>query len=142
GLDITTSFGDSLHGDAGDDRLEGLSGDDTLFGDADRDILIGGAGSDDLIGGSGDDTYDGGIGDDDMRDLQEGDNDSYLGFSSVSGADQIIDYGGLDHIEFSATANTRITDVTFSRLGSDLRVGLNVLNGIRIVDWYSYGYQG
>jgi Ca2+-binding RTX toxin-like protein len=51
-----SNFGDTLVGDAGDNRLYGFGGDDTLDGGDGDDFLVGFAGADHLIGGSGADT--------------------------------------------------------------------------------------
>ncbi|MEZ5801769.1 MAG: hypothetical protein R3D29_16505 [Nitratireductor sp.] len=46
-------LGDTLTGDAGDNRIDGRDGDDTLRGGAGNDVLIGGAGADFIDGGTG-----------------------------------------------------------------------------------------
>ena len=43
-------MGDTIIGDAGNNRLEGAAGDDVIMGGAGRDILVGGLGQDRLTG--------------------------------------------------------------------------------------------
>ena len=84
----------------GNDLVEGGTGDDTLYGGDGNDRLDGGAGTDLLQGSAGDDTYVWGAG---------------LGNDTVneSGA------GGADVIEFT---NLNASDVTYSRVGTDLLI--------------------
>lgn len=146
GKDVTTQFGDSLYGGSGNDLIEGLAGDDQLGGDAGDDTLLGGSGNDYLTGDVGNDVYNGGSGNDKLRDLYRTGNDKYVGFNGTSGADEIIDYGGDDVIEFDSSANLRIDQLAFSRVNStspssstknDLRITVNSSsNKIDIIDWY------
>ncbi|MDB5522254.1 MAG: hemolysin-type calcium-binding repeat family protein [Rhizobium sp.] len=87
---------DTLSGDDGLDRLLGRSGQDSLFGEHGNDRIDGGTDDDDIFGGIGADHLKGGTGDDEFC------------FEKVSEsgttnntADQILDFGGGDEIDFS-----------------------------------------
>jgi Ca2+-binding RTX toxin-like protein len=104
GDDLLTGNGlaNLLRGGAGTDALNGGAGNDTLYGDAGNDTLAGDAGNDTLYGGAGDDTLIGGDGNDTLR--GEGNNDTYqFDADTALGADQLIDSGGTDTIDFSPT---------------------------------------
>jgi len=90
---------DRLQGDAGNDTLDGGDGNDALAGGNDNDILIGGKGADQLwgeigndylIGGASSDTLVGGAGD-----------DTYV-FSLGDGADNLVDFSGINTIVFGS----------------------------------------
>jgi len=122
-------FSDSITGTGGIDSLsvwtgesgtvQGLEGDDSLFGGNGNDTLIGGIGNDVLSGGLGDDVY---------------------VFNRGDGQDCIIEYGGnLDTIRFGAEIAEG--DVTFTRSGMDLVLGIaGTTDQITIQGWGS-GYQ-
>ena len=100
-----------------DNLLKGNSGANTLTGDAGNDILDGGAGNDTLNGGTG--------------------NDRYL-FGRGGGIDTINDYdttaGNSDTVEFS----TNPLDLIFSRVGSDLKIGITgTTDSLTVKSWYS-----
>jgi VCBS repeat-containing protein len=115
--------GDTLLGQAGDDQLTGDDGDDTLYGGDGLDTLGGGAGADtlygeagvdQLVGGDGSDQLYGGDGDDVLvgeagNDTLSGDTgDDTYGFSANSGADQVVDASGANHIRISGVTSDQI----------------------------------
>jgi Ca2+-binding RTX toxin-like protein len=89
---------DALRGLGGADRLNGRAGDDALEGGGGRDVLLGAAGKDVLNGGGGGDVLDGGRGDDAMRGQAGADR---FVFSTRSGDDVILDFGGKDIVDLS-----------------------------------------
>ena len=73
---------------AGNDTLNGSNRNDLLYGDSGNDHLYAGTGNDTLVGGTGNDLLDGGEGD-----------DTYI-FNKGDGEDVIVDYKGIDTIQF------------------------------------------
>ena len=125
GKDLLTggAGADTLLGQAGDDQLTGDDGDDTLYGGDGLDILGGGAGADtlygeagvdQLVGGDGADQLFGGDGDDVLvgeagNDTLSGDaGDDTYGFDANSGADQVVDASGVNHIRINGVTSDRI----------------------------------
>jgi Ca2+-binding RTX toxin-like protein len=100
---------DMLDGGSGDDRILGDYGTDVLIGGPGNDLLRGGAGNDELGGGAGDDEVDGGLGDDLYR--YESGNDRFI--DSRGSSDRLI------------VENVHSTDVTFVRMGKDLKIVLH-----------------
>jgi Ca2+-binding RTX toxin-like protein len=114
---VGNSSANVMFGNEDDDFLDGKGGVDQLWAGAGNDVLLGGSGADELLGQEGNDLYDGGTGNDVLRDFGGGD-DRYIGFSSSSGSDTIIDGVGYDIAEFSATASLRLDQMTLSQSGS------------------------
>lgn len=54
---IGSVFGDTIGGDAANNRIEGGAGDDTLLGNGGDDVLVGGVGADAMDGGAGNDVF-------------------------------------------------------------------------------------
>jgi Ca2+-binding RTX toxin-like protein len=102
-------------GSAGSDSLNpGSTAADTISGLAGDDALYGAAGDDTLIGGTGNDYLRGDLG-----------NDIYL-YSKGDGNDQIEDAStSLTDIDVLRLKDLNAADVTLSRIGNDLRVGVN-----------------
>ncbi|WP_031435808.1 calcium-binding protein [Methylobacter tundripaludum] len=97
--------------------IVGTVGNDTLYGDAENNTLDGGAGNDTLQGGAG--------------------NDTYL-FNQGGGQDTISDSdssaGNVDTVRFGA--GIAAGDITFSRSGNDLVLGINgTTDQLTIIDW-------
>ena len=82
-------LGDTITGNASDNRLEGQGGNDTLGGGDGADTLVGGAGDDHLDGGAGQDWF-------------EFDTDANLG------SDVVVDPSGVDTLDFSPTTTRSI----------------------------------
>jgi len=106
-----SNFGDSITGDAANNRLEGRDGDDTLNGEAGNDRLLGGDGNDIINGGDGVDTIFGQDGDDVMN--GGGGNDFFFG---SAGADSHDGGTGTDTVSYLASS-TGVT-VNMSALGT------------------------
>ncbi len=94
---IGGSGGDTLTGNAGNNRLDGGLGGDTLSGAAGIDILLGGDGADALAGGLGNNSVQGGAGNDtltwawgDGRDTLNGGADSDTLNATGSAAENIV----------------------------------------------------
>ncbi len=89
---------DLLNGDRHDDVLDGGAGDDSINGGAHDDLLTGADGDDSITGGAGADTLEGGDGADTLRGdrdddtLDGGDGPDSFVFTSLSGADTILDF--------------------------------------------------
>lgn len=84
---------DKLKGDAGNDLLDGGSSADNLQGGSGNDVLKGGASADVLNGGTGNDTLIGGAG---IDRLTGGDGDDKFQLHFNGGADQILDFQGIN----------------------------------------------
>ena len=133
---IGSEFGDTITGDANDNRLFGAGGGDTLsggtgnddlFGGNDIDTLVGDAGSDTLFGGAGNDVLTGGAAEADVFAYAEiSDGEAVASNLAVfAGGDSISDFssGDGDKIQISASA-FGITSITstvnfFSMTGYD-----------------------
>ncbi|MDF1722629.1 MAG: calcium-binding protein [Minwuia sp.] len=128
---------DRLNGFGGDDVIDGGSGDDSLQGGDGADQLEGGAGRDSVAGGSGDDTLSGGTGDDTMSG-SVGD-DTYL-YARGDGFD-LIDEGssrrsGDDLVLLGAGIS--VDDIDLRVSGNDLFIVLNDGTGsVRINDQFA-----
>lgn len=111
-------------GNTGNDTIIGGSQDNILYGEEDNDYLDGRAGNDTLYGGDGNDTLIGGEGNDSLH--GEAGNDTYL-FQRGWGNDTIYNATSLrqneqDRIIFGEGISS--TELTFTRSGSDLIIGL------------------
>ncbi|MBJ7388704.1 MAG: cadherin domain-containing protein, partial [Sphingomonadaceae bacterium] len=97
---VGSSFGDTLTGNASDNRLFGLDGADTIRGGAGADVLVGDGGNDSLFGDAGEDNLAGGDGNDiiyggtekDLLDGGDGDDTLY----GEAGDDTLIGGAGAD----------------------------------------------
>lgn len=92
--------GDTITGNLLNNVLNGGGGDDMIDGSGGNNTLVGGAGNDTLTGGPGNDTY-------------PFDTDSFLG------RDTIIESGGVDTLDFSATT-TRAVAVNLSNAAAQV----------------------
>jgi Ca2+-binding RTX toxin-like protein len=100
--------------------MQGLGGNDVLSGDNGNDILDGGRGSDQLYGKAGNDTYIFNLGD---------------GQDTIFESDSTT--GNLDTIRFGVGIAT--SDITFTRSGNDLVLGINgSTDQVKILNW-GYG---
>jgi trimeric autotransporter adhesin len=105
---------DTIDGREGNDTIDGGDGNDSLIGGIGNDSLIGGAGNDTINGGDGANTLTGGVGDDLL--LAGSGADVYL-WSVGSGWDRIVDTGGLDRLQITASGAT----LSYNKLnGTDL----------------------
>lgn len=112
-----TNGSDSFTATYKDDIIYGNGGHDSIYAGEGNDTLIGGTGNDNLYGGNGDDTYIYNLGD---------------------GFDIISDTGGNDKIVFGP--NISQSDLSFERIGNNLRISLNgdEIQGIQINNHFSY----
>ena len=120
---------DTINGGLGNDELDGGDGDDRILGGRGDDVLVGGPGNDALRGGAGNDVLDGGPGDDIL--------DAGLGddlFFYESGDDRFVDSRGLDRLVIE---NTRSTDVSYLRVGNDLKIVLRDGGSLLLVKHFS-----
>lgn len=107
---------ENARGGDGDDSITGNETANRLFGNGGNDTITGGGGNDALIGGNGDDTYTWSLGD--GRDL--------ITERSTDGS------GGTDLLIISDPSNSLNSledDLTFRRLGNDLRIDLTLDQG-------------
>jgi len=119
---VGSQFGDTLTGDAGDNRLFGLDGNDVISGGDGSNVLVGGSGDDTITGGSGVDTVDGGDGVDvidvaggnDLVQAGAGNDRVYGG----AGDDQLLGGSGDDRLEGGIGA-----DVLQGEEGNDTLLG-------------------
>ncbi|WP_335752015.1 calcium-binding protein [Sulfitobacter sp.] len=115
--------GDTLVGDAGENRILGYDGDDIIHGDGGNDDLFGMKGDDFLVGGTGNDTLAGGGG---VDRLFGGDGADVFDFNSAKEnslllGDVIVDFSiGEDHIDLTDIDANSIANgyQTFTSLGS------------------------
>ncbi|HIP56316.1 MAG TPA: hypothetical protein EYG97_04755, partial [Arcobacter sp.] len=118
----STSQGDLLTGDAGDNTIKGNAGDDSLVGGLGNDHLIGGVGSDRLNGGAGNDILDGGdtAGEVDTVDYSLANGDIYI---DLSQGDIAVEVGS----GFGKDTFKSIEGVIAGN-GNDVLIGSNVSN--------------
>ena len=101
----------SLIGDDTDNTIYGYNGENnTLIGNGGNDTIRGDNGSDILIGGKGDDILHGGYGD-----------DTYI-FNKGDGNDIIVDYGGINTLQFGEGISRNDLEFNTTNLGSDLKI--------------------
>lgn len=98
---VGSAFGDTLSGNAADNRLFGLDGADTIRGGAGADVLVGDGGNDTLYGDAGEDNLAGADGDDTLfggteKDILDG----------GEGIDALFGEAGDDRLSGSAGADT------------------------------------
>lgn len=116
---LRIAYGTIIENARGGDGNDSITGNETanrLFGNGGNDTIIGGGGNDALIGGNGDDTYHWSLGD--GRDL--------ITERSTDGS------GGNDLLIVSDPSNSLNSledDLTFRRLGNDLRIDLTFDQG-------------
>ncbi len=119
---------DTLTGNGGNDTLIGGNGNDTLRTGNGVDLLQGGAGNDTLsamqgndtlIGGTGNDTLDGGTGSDTFL-YGRGDGQDIMTEAYAGNASRV---GDIDTVQLGAGIAT--TDLTLTRVGSDLVISIN-----------------
>jgi Ca2+-binding RTX toxin-like protein/GH24 family phage-related lysozyme (muramidase) len=117
---IGTNGNDYLNSWSGNisDQLQGMEGNDTLIGSNGNDTLDGGAGNDSLQGGVGNDIY--------LFNLGGGQQDTINDGDSTA--------GNMDTIRFGA--GIAADDITFSRSGNDLVLGINgTTDQVKIQNW-------
>jgi Ca2+-binding RTX toxin-like protein len=117
-----TTDNDTLLGTAAADALVGLSGSDILIGGEGDDVLYGGAGNDYLSGGLGNDVYMFGLGD--GQDVIENWTDPDIA-------------GNVDTLRFGA--GIEAGDITFTRSGTDLVLGINGTSDQLTIQNWGYG---
>src|SRR5262249_19814515 len=107
-----------IAGTAGNDAITGSGGADALSGQSGNDTLDGGPGDDPLIGTAGNDTYVFGLGSgNDLIDNSHADT-------------------GIDKVKFGA--GIAASDVTFTRVGNNLRVTIaNAADTLTVQSWYA-----
>lgn len=96
-----------------DDWVDGGAGDDVIDAGAGRDTILGGVGNDIVTGGSGADLF---------------------VFDGEFGNDAITDASAEDVVRFAGS--TRLSDLTFSQLGDDLKVHVLDGNSVLIEGWF------
>ena len=101
----------SLIGDDADNTIYGYYNENnTLIGNGGNDTIRGDNGNDILIGGKGDDILHGGYGD-----------DTYI-FNKGDGNDIIVDYGGINTLQFGEGISRNDLEFNTTNLGSDLKI--------------------
>ena len=101
----------SLIGDDTDNTIYGYYNENnTLIGNGGNDTIRGDNGNDILIGGKGDDILHGGYGD-----------DTYI-FNKGDGNDIIVDYGGINTLQFGEGISRNDLEFNTTNLGSDLKI--------------------
>ena len=138
---LGTELDDYLVGRDLKDVLEGKAGNDTLIGRFGDDILDGGAGDDYLEGDAGSDTYlfNLGGGQDTISDYDE-DVHTYLynwGGTQHTVYDENYNAGSLDTLRFGEGIATG--DITFTRAGDDLVLGINGTSDQVTIQGWGYG---
>ena len=123
---------DKLTGGTGNDLLNGGNGDDYLDENDERltpddeisetNTLIGGAGKDIIVGSPGKDTIDGGSGDDVLLGLAN--DDTYV-FGNGYGTDKLVDYHGMQTLDFSGMTD----NLTLAMTDIDANIGLTANAG-------------
>ena len=135
---LTAGAGDDLlYGDNGADVMVAGAGNDTVWAGNDNDFIDAGAGNDvvngelgnDFIaGGKGNDTIDAGMGND------------VIAFNRGDGQDTLL---GMDWQQdvLSLGGGIRYTDISLSKAGNDLVLGLGQGDQITLKDWYNGSYN-
>jgi hypothetical protein len=133
---------DLLQGGNGRDELWAGAGNDRLYGGNDSDLLAAGAGNDVIDAGNGDDFMVGGKGEDI---LYAGYGNDVIAFNRGDGADTLSNQNG-DHDDdhdddhdrdtLSLGGGIRYADITLSKVGGDLILGLGQGDQIALKDWY------
>jgi len=100
---------DVVRAGKGNDIISGESGADLIYGEDGADVIVGASGADTMYGGQDDSTMLGGDGNDTLfgnrgNDLLIGGGSDVFVFSSVFGADQIVDFSGGDKLSFIGVA--------------------------------------
>ena len=119
-------YGDTLIGDAADNKLEGLGGNDSLGGGDGNDLLDGGSGNDQLRGDAGNDTILGGDGND------------YI--TGGSGDDSLVGGDGIDTADYyySDTSAGIVVNLATGTAsgggGNDTLSGIENVNGSNFND--------
>ena len=146
---------DTLHGDSGNDVIIGDAGEDWLYGGSGRDRMTDGTGNDHVYGESDDDTLISLAGDDylyggdgsDTIESQAG-NDILIGGAGhdtfhVTMQDQVtIDVGALSndverlHLHAPDGVTLATADLSFARVGDDMRISHTNGGNVTITDWY------
>ena len=123
----SSTLGDVIYGNNGDDSLGGYGGDDLLDGGEGADQLMGGVGGDTLYGGAGDDTLAGEDGDDWLlggagADLLHGGNDTdtadYSGSDAAVTVNLSIAAGSVGHASGGHAEGDELYDIE-NLIGSD-----------------------
>jgi Ca2+-binding RTX toxin-like protein len=122
-----------LYGDAGNDVLEGMDGSDTLSDSGGNNLFNGGAGTDSLTGNTGNEFFIGGVGSDthatntgaDIIAFNRGDGQDTVNAST--GGDNTVSLGG----------GIAYADLTLSKSGDNLVLGLGSGESMTFADWYS-----
>lgn len=125
----------TLTGGSGVDLLEGGAGNDTLSDStaSDRGYFNGGSGTDTLTGGSGAEMFIGGTGNDT---LNTGSGADVIAFNLGDGQDAVTSATGQDNT-LSLGGGIRYADITLSRSGANLVVGIGATDRITLNNWYA-----
>jgi Ca2+-binding RTX toxin-like protein len=105
-----SAFGQTFHGEGGNDIIRGGAGNDVLYGDAGQDDVDGGAGNDVIIG------------------TLDATNDTYSGGTNDA-VDPIAGTGG-DTVDYSATSGVTLTLNAGAATVTSIEVGTDTLSGI------------
>jgi len=130
----------NLQGGAQDEILRGFGGADDVRGGAGADVLEGGAGDDYVDGEAGADVLDGGPGRDFIYGgLSDPGGDDTLLFGYGDGVDRVMDFGyrtgEVDTIRMDA--GIAPSDVTVTRDGSNIYLGLNATDQVWLNSFYT-----
>lgn len=123
---------DELSGGNGEDQLWAGAGDDRLSGGNDNDLLAGGAGDDLLDGGNGADFIVAGKGNDQIT---SGAGSDVIAFNRGDGVD-VLTADTWQQDAISLGGGIRHTDLSLSRQGNDLVLGLGQGDQIVLQGWY------
>jgi len=134
---VGSAKGDTIWGNAGDNRLYGGDGDDILYAGGGDNRLEGGAGNDHLHAGSGTDQLFGGAGDDVLyggegeSELLGGDGDDLYVFGLAEGGKPtVFDHQGVNRLRFDGPG--RADDVAARLDGDDLVLAHNGADIVRL----------
>lgn len=148
---------DALYGGNDGDLLAGGAGDDILYGDNGADVMVAGAGNDTIWAGNDSDFIDAGAGNDTINTDQGNDfiaggkgNDTInagqgsdvIAFNRGDGQDTLLSMDWQQDT-LSLGGGIRYADMTLSKSGNDLVLGLGQDDQITLKDWYvgSYGIR-
>ena len=131
GNDVLLGLGgpDYLDGFSGNDVEQGGEGDDFVFADGGANLLDGGAGNDTGGAYSQVDIIIGGKGNDSFRTVL---GSKLVLFNAGDGQDQIE--SGQTNMSFSLGGGVTYDEVTFSRVGEDLRINIGAKDAITVHD--------
>ena len=127
------SGADTLDGDADTPVLEGNGGEDTLNASGQNSLLSGGEGSDVVNGAAGSDLIAGGAGDDAIH---TGAGANVIVFNAGDGVDSVYSSAGAANT-LSLGGGIGYDDVSLSKEGDDLVVGIGANDRVVLKGWYA-----